>query len=149
MPSESTESSHRHHHHNKSEPTTHEKPNATTDDKSTTAGGADSISMSTATISSTIAPVNPTVIKGAWRLLRLLPRETRHIVSRMLELDPARRASIDEVTADAWIARSAFCRQEVAGRVLCAEGHQHVLATSDENGDVKISKRPDQDCEPA
>jgi hypothetical protein len=60
----------------------------------------------------------------------------------MLELDPDRRASIDEVSSDAWIARTLFCRQEVGGKLLYAEGHQHVLATSDENTEVRYAKRP-------
>ena len=141
MPSDSTESSHRHHH-NKSEPVSH-RQNSTADDKSTVAVSSDAVSSSTATLASSAAPSEkPSVIKGPWRLLRLLPRETRHIVSRMLELDPDRRASIDEVSSDPWVAKTLFCRQEVGGQLLWAEGHQHVLATSDENTEVKYAKRP-------
>jgi serine/threonine protein kinase len=74
------------------------------------------------------------VIKGPWRLLRLLPREARSIVGRMLDVDPERRASLAEVTADAWIGRTPFCRQEVGGRVVWADGHSHVLRGGGEEG---------------
>lgn len=66
-------------------------------------------------------------IKGPWRLLRLLPRETRHIIGRMLEVDPRRRATMEEILADRWVATSPVCRQEEGGRVIRAEGHEHTL----------------------
>ena len=64
-------------------------------------------------------------IKGPWRLLRLLPRESRSIIGRMLELDPRRRASIDEMLVDPWIANSPVCRQEHDNRIVSAPGHTH------------------------
>ncbi|KAF4636617.1 hypothetical protein G7Y89_g1468 [Cudoniella acicularis] len=69
----------------------------------------------------------PEVIKGPWRLLRLLPRESRHIMSRMLEIDPRKRAKMEEVLADPWVAGTNICRQEEGGRVIHAEGHTHTL----------------------
>lgn len=60
----------------------------------------------------------------------------------MLDLDPKNRAALDEVTADSWVAKSAFCSQEVGGKVLCAEGHDHILAATDESGEVKVARRP-------
>lgn len=67
------------------------------------------------------------VIKGPWRLLRILPRESRHIIGRMLKVDPAERASMDEVLEDEWILGSKVCYQEENGTVHRAEGHSHVL----------------------
>ncbi|TID25627.1 Oxalate decarboxylase [Venturia nashicola] len=68
------------------------------------------------------------VIKGPWRLLRLLPRETRHIVSRMLDLDPKTRATLEEVLQDPWVLNARVCAQEDStGRILRAEGHVHTL----------------------
>ncbi|KAI9832226.1 MAG: serine/threonine protein kinase [Phylliscum demangeonii] len=67
------------------------------------------------------------VIRGPWRLLRLLPRESRHIMSRMLEIDPRHRATLDEMLADPWVASSPVCRQEEGGRVVLARGHSHTL----------------------
>ncbi|QDS73178.1 hypothetical protein FKW77_002343 [Venturia effusa] len=68
------------------------------------------------------------VIKGPWRLLRLLPRETRHIVSRMLDLDPKTRATLEEVLQDPWVLNARVCSQDQqTGRILRAEGHEHTL----------------------
>lgn len=71
--------------------------------------------------------VKPEVIKGPWRLLRLLPRESRHIIGRMLELDPKKRATMEEVLADPWVSGTSICRQEIGGEAIRAEGHVHTL----------------------
>ncbi|PFH57240.1 hypothetical protein XA68_15327 [Ophiocordyceps unilateralis] len=67
------------------------------------------------------------VIRGPWRILRLLPRESRHIIYRMLNLDPRARAKMDEVLRELWIADTIICHQGVEGEVLAAEDHTHVL----------------------
>jgi serine/threonine protein kinase len=70
----------------------------------------------------------PEVIKGPWRLLRLLPRETRHIIGRMLEIDPRRRATMAEVLEDPWISGTVICRQDAnTGHIISAPGHTHTL----------------------
>jgi serine/threonine protein kinase len=66
------------------------------------------------------------VIRGPWRILRLLPRESRYIIGRMLELDPKKRAKMGEILEDPWVADTVICRQE-GGRVINAEDHTHVL----------------------
>jgi len=58
----------------------------------------------------------------------------------MLELEPTKRATLEEVIADPWIVKTDFCRQEVGGRVLSSDGHQHILCSGDET-EVKIAKR--------
>ncbi len=87
----------------------------------------------TATVSATSSNVNNQSIKGPWRLLRLLPRESRHIIGRMLELDPKKRATIEEMLAEPWVATSPVCRQEEGGRVVKAPGHVHTLEPSGGN----------------
>ncbi|KNG47055.1 nitrogen permease reactivator protein [Stemphylium lycopersici] len=77
------------------------------------------------TISNSQQP--PQVIKGPWRLLRLLPRESRHIIGRMLEVDPKKRATLDEILEDKWVTNSAVCSQEEGGRVLRCDNHDHTL----------------------
>ncbi|KAJ9602626.1 Nitrogen permease reactivator protein [Cladophialophora chaetospira] len=67
------------------------------------------------------------VIKGPWRLLRILPRESRHIIGRMLKIDPAERASMEEVLENEWVLNAKVCYQEENGTVHRAEGHTHVL----------------------
>ena len=67
------------------------------------------------------------VIRGPWRLLRILPRESRHIIGRMLKVDPAERASMDEVLEDEWVLSSNVCSQDMSGQIDRAEGHSHTL----------------------
>ena len=64
------------------------------------------------------------------RLLRLLPRETRHIIGRMLDLDPKRRATLEEVLADPWVQNAYVCRQDEEGTCYHAPGHTHTLEPS-------------------
>ncbi|KAI9826063.1 MAG: serine/threonine protein kinase [Thelocarpon impressellum] len=72
----------------------------------------------------------PSVIKGPWRLLRLLPRESRTIIGHMLEVDPKKRATLEAVLADPWVANNPFCHQEDGGLVVRAPGHIHTLEPS-------------------
>ena len=73
------------------------------------------------------ASSKPEVIKGPWRLLRLLPRESRNIIGRMLEVDPKKRATIEEMLQDPWVSSAAVCQQVDHGRIVKATGHTHVL----------------------
>ena len=73
------------------------------------------------------ANAKPEVIRGPWRLLRLLPRESRAIMSRMLELNPRKRATLDEMLEDPWICNTPVCRQVDGKTILRAEGHIHTL----------------------
>lgn len=75
-------------------------------------------------------PNQAPTIKGPLRLLRLLPRETRHIIGRMLDLNPHKRATMDEILADAWVQNSLVCRQEENGVVMKAPNHTHTLQPS-------------------
>ena len=70
------------------------------------------------------------VLKGPWRLLRLLPRESRTIIGLMLEIDPKCRATLEQMMADPWISGASICRQIEGGKVVKAEGHQHTLEQS-------------------
>lgn len=67
------------------------------------------------------------VIKGPWRLLRLLPRESRNIIGAMLEIDPKRRATMDDLMQDPWITQTPVCRQEERGVIIKATNHEHTL----------------------
>lgn len=67
------------------------------------------------------------VIMGPWRLLRLLPKESRRIIYRMLIVDPRKRATMDEILADPWVAETIICRQAEDGRIELAEDHTHTL----------------------
>jgi hypothetical protein len=67
------------------------------------------------------------VIKGPWRLLRILPRESRYIIGRMLKTNPKNRATLDEVLSDDWVRNIHACRQDETGEIISASGHTHVL----------------------
>lgn len=67
------------------------------------------------------------VIKGPWRLLRLLPRESRYIIGRMLKVSVNDRATLDDILTDEWVRNIKACQQEVTGEVIKAPGHTHVL----------------------
>jgi serine/threonine protein kinase len=69
----------------------------------------------------------PQIIKGPWRLLRLLPRESRQIIGRMLEVDPKKRATLEEIIEDKWVTGSEICSQEEGGRVIRCDNHEHTL----------------------
>lgn len=66
-------------------------------------------------------------VKGPWRLLRLLPRESRYIIGRMLDTNPETRATMGEVFDDPWFMERECCRQDETGRVFRVPGHDHVL----------------------
>jgi serine/threonine protein kinase len=67
------------------------------------------------------------VIKGPWRLLRILPRESRYIIGRMLKVSVKERATLEDVLTDEWVRNIQACRQEVTGEVTKACNHTHVL----------------------
>ena len=67
------------------------------------------------------------VIKGPWRLLRLLPRETRAIMGKMLQINPKSRATLEDMMNDPWIMSTPVCRQIDGGKVIKARGHEHTL----------------------
>ncbi|KAF9159358.1 serine/threonine protein kinase [Mortierella sp. AD011] len=49
---------------------------------------------------------------GKNRLLKLMPRESRPILARMLEVDPAKRALMTEVLEDSWVKNIEACTIE-------------------------------------
>ena len=45
----------------------------------------------------------------------------------MLEIDPKRRATLEEMFADSWIRTTPICREIEGGQVLKAGDHEHTL----------------------
>jgi len=64
--------------------------------------------------------------KGPNRLLRILPRESRYIMGRMLDLDFKKRATLNDIWHDEWISSIEFCRQE-GDEITWAANHKHIL----------------------
>ncbi|RFU77388.1 hal kinase [Trichoderma arundinaceum] len=67
------------------------------------------------------------VIRGPWRILRLLPRESRHIIHRMLDVNPKSRARMGEILEEPWVADTVICQQVDNGDVIPASDHKHIL----------------------
>ncbi|KAF1955990.1 Pkinase-domain-containing protein [Byssothecium circinans] len=116
MPSGASSTSPHHHHHHHHKTGSHSDP-VTNDDQSQPFASSSRGKEST----------HPQVIQGPWRLLRLLPRESRHIIGRMLEVDPKKRATLQEILDDKWVKNNSVCSQEEGGRVLRAPNHEHTL----------------------
>lgn len=102
---------HHHHHH-------HHHHDSSTDGDNKNTGGE---------TQSTRSDPKPEVIKGPWRLLRLLPRETRVIMGRVLEIEPQKRATLEDMMADPWIKGSPVCEQVEGGTVVHHGTHTHTL----------------------
>lgn len=77
------------------------------------------------------------VIRGPWRILRLLPRESRHVIGRMLEIDPKKRAKMAEILEDGWVSNAVICRQVDQGQVIKAEDHKHTLEGPQQSSNSK------------
>lgn len=120
---------HRHQHsrshsksHSKSEPVTREEQ-----PQSKQRGGETTSKEAPPLPSSSSTGQRQEVIKGPWRLLRILPRESRYIIGRMLKVDPKERATLNEVLTDEWVMNIRVCRQEDNGEIIRAPGHDHIL----------------------
>lgn len=67
-------------------------------------------------------------IRGPWRLLRLLPRESRSVIKGMLELDPTRRFRMHDIVLDNWIQSIDMCYEDkTSGSIHKGADHNHVL----------------------
>ncbi|CAM0137954.1 serine/threonine protein kinase [Umbelopsis sp. WA50703] len=73
--------------------------------------------------------VNPSG-QGAYRLLKLLPREARNIIGKILQVDPTKRCTLEDVLQDPWVADIDRCTLEVPG-----ERHiHHVIVPPGQDG---------------
>lgn len=61
---------------------------------------------------------------GAARLFKLLPSEARPIFARILETDPTKRCTLDDILADSWVNAIPMCTPEKH-----ADDHMHHLLT--------------------
>lgn len=102
-----------------------------TDEKSAVKPGSSksesAVSGTTATATTAAGEKPKEVIRGPWRILRLLPRESRHVIGRMLEIDPKKRVKMGEILEDEWVSNAVICRQIGKGQVISADDHKHTL----------------------
>lgn len=86
-------------------------------------------------------------IHGPYRLMRLLPHVSRPIIYKMLQVDPTKRATIEEILEDEWISSIKCCtlvpassdeydaqfdEEEVTKFVKGLPPHEHTLVIDDE-----------------
>ncbi|KAK7205401.1 kinase-like domain-containing protein [Myxozyma melibiosi] len=81
------------------------------------------------------------VIRGPWRLLRLLPHETRQIVGRMLELDPSKRATLSEIFDDPFVKTIEMCTIDEEGKFVKSPSHDHTLVPAESAHLVSYKKK--------
>lgn len=119
---------HHHHHHGHSRHTSRTEGDAAAEaNNNGDAPPSEKRAASPEPAKSETAP-KPVTIRGPWRVLRVLPRESRHVISRMLQVDPKERAKMEEILKDPWIGNSDICQQfGPGGEVKLAEGHTHIL----------------------
>jgi serine/threonine protein kinase len=68
------------------------------------------------------------IIRGPWRLLRLLPREARSVIKGMLELDPEKRFTMHDIVLDDWIQSVEMCYADKhTGTFFKSSSHEHHL----------------------
>ncbi|BFZ58497.1 Nitrogen permease reactivator protein [Savitreella phatthalungensis] len=67
-------------------------------------------------------------LRGPWRLLRLLPRESRSVIKGMLQMDPAQRFRMHDIVLDDWIQSIDMCYEDKQhGEIHKSGQHNHVL----------------------
>ncbi|KAK9476002.1 kinase-like domain-containing protein [Lipomyces japonicus] len=81
------------------------------------------------------------IIRGPWRLLRLLPSEARHIVGRMLEIDPNKRATLKEVFDEPFVQNILMCTVDSNGKYVGCENHKHTLVPAESAHLVSYKKK--------
>lgn len=113
-----TKHHHHHHHHHHHQDKDGAEPSST---------GQNTASTTSSSPQAETPSTKQEVLKGPWRLLRLLPRESRAIIGKMLEILPSRRATLADMMKDPWIANTQVCRQLEGGQVVRAPGHEHTL----------------------
>ncbi|KAL6941800.1 hypothetical protein ACO0RG_002938 [Hanseniaspora osmophila] len=86
---------------------------------------APSASASTAKPVAKSGPRKP--LQGPYRLFRLLPHASRPIMSRILEVDPTKRASMKEIFEDEWFQSISRCTLDARKQLIRGKGHIHTL----------------------
>lgn len=75
-------------------------------------------------------------IHGPYRLMRLLPHASRPIIHKMLQLDPAKRATLDEIFEDEWMKEIKCCTLQKVSH------HDGAASIDDEDEEVLVKGVP-------
>lgn len=72
-------------------------------------------------------------VRGPWRLLRLLPQESRNIIGQMLEIEPTNRATMQEITLDEWVQSLQICTiDSKLGIPIKSMDHEHTFVPAEQ-----------------
>ncbi len=82
-------------------------------------------------------------IKGPYRLLRLLPHITRPLISKMLEINPNNRATLETIKNDEWFKSISMCTV-INGIHTPAIGHEHTTV-NEEDAHLESYKRKEEE----
>ncbi|ODV81494.1 Pkinase-domain-containing protein [Suhomyces tanzawaensis NRRL Y-17324] len=77
-------------------------------------------------------------IHGPYRLMRLLPHASRPIIHKMLQIDPTKRATLDEILQDEWIKEINCCTLKRVARSMDNVG----MGFDEDEDDVLIKGTP-------
>ncbi len=66
-------------------------------------------------------------IHGPYRLMRLLPHASRPLLSRMLAVDPSKRATMKDIFEDEWFCEVKYCTEDDRGTAILDPSHKHNL----------------------
>ncbi|CAO3694569.1 unnamed protein product [Umbelopsis ramanniana] len=86
--------------------------------------------------------------QGSQRLFKLLPKESRPIIERILTIDPAKRCTLDDILNDDWVKSISVCDNDHVG-----EGHVHHLlfqpgADGMSRGNIEVIESENRENEP-
>ncbi|KAI9277960.1 kinase-like domain-containing protein [Umbelopsis sp. AD052] len=86
--------------------------------------------------------------QGSQRLFKLLPKESRPIIERILTVDPANRCTLDDILNDDWVKSISVCDNDHVG-----EGHVHHLlfqpgADGMSRGNIEVIESENKENEP-
>ncbi|SCV01961.1 LAMI_0G14884g1_1 [Lachancea mirantina] len=71
--------------------------------------------------------------RGPYRILKLLPRHSRHLIGRMMELNPKKRILMSDVVESHWFQQIESCEVNEKNELLrIPEKHKHHLITEEE-----------------
>ncbi|CCD24912.1 putative serine/threonine protein kinase HRK1 NDAI_0E00960 [Naumovozyma dairenensis CBS 421] len=129
---------------------TTEQPNVQHQESATKSIGADSRQQgsdqksimshkTTATQNHGPHPHHKKTIHGPYRLLRLLPHASRPIMSRILEVNPEKRATLEDIFNDEWFKDIPACTMNEKKQVIRAPGHHHTVV-KEENAHLATYK---------
>lgn len=93
--------------------------------------------------STTTSPPSTTTSSSSNKLFKLLPRVSRPLISKMLEIKPVNRFTIDEVYNDDWIKSINQCHYDDTNNdeLVKNDDHNHHLITEDDLEKIQQEKK--------